>query len=169
MQTKVEVVSRESMDTLEIRAEAPQWKMPGVVGKSYQQIGTYLQELKAESSYVPYIRYVEVDWKKAGNANMFIAIVRLFTHKWKMLIGFPVATKLPGKGDIVQGAIPKGQYIRALHHGSYVKVSKAYKEILAFAKEKNLRMKNESIEFYLNDPEITKQQDLETEILVPIE
>jgi NAD(P)-dependent dehydrogenase (short-subunit alcohol dehydrogenase family) len=80
----------------------------------------------------------------------------------------PVKTPLQGRGDIQPGTIEGCRCIRAILHGPYRNVGKTYTAMLAWAKEKDLRIMDESIEFYLNDPRTTSQQDLETEVLVPV-
>ena len=41
--------------------------------------------------------------------------------------------------------------------------------MIEYSNENNLKVKNESIEFYLNDPKTTQNSNLETELLIPLE
>ena len=56
-----------------------------------------------------------------------------------------------------------------MHIGPYQKVGETYKKMVKFAKENNLALENESIEYYLNDPSTVTKDKLETEVLIPID
>jgi len=92
----------------------------------------------------------------------------MFTKKWNMLIGFPVKEKTEGEGNIKSGSIEKGRFVKAIHRGPYQKVGETYKLMTDYIKKENFKIKNESIEYYLNDPKTTKKEDLETIVLIPI-
>jgi effector-binding domain-containing protein len=62
-----------------------------------------------------------------------------------------------------------GRYVKALHVGSYRKVGDTYTRIREYAADQGLGdFKPYSIEFYLNDPKEVAEQELETEVLVPL-
>jgi len=60
-------------------------------------------------------------------------------------------------------------YLRAIHIGPYQKIGDTYRKMIEYSNENNLKVKNESIEFYLNDPKTTQNSNLETELLIPLE
>ena len=52
---------------------------------------------------------------------------------------------------------------------SIIRWEKTYKKMIKWVDENDLKVKNESIEIYLNDPGDTKKEDLETEVLIPLQ
>lgn len=168
MNNQIEIIEREEEKTLQIYAEAAVMKIPVVTGNAYKKIMKLAEEQKIEVTGAPFVRYLEINWNEVNTENKFAAFIKMFTHKWKMEIGFPVKNKIAGSGEIKQSVITKGKYVKLIHHGPYQKVGGTYKQMLAWIKQNNLTVKNESIEFYLNDPHTTKKANLETIVLIPL-
>lgn len=154
--------------TLEINVKAPMWKMPMVVGGSYKTIMAYMECLGIESSGAPYVRYLNLNWDALSRENKFITIIKMFTRKWNMLVGFPVAEKVDGNEIIQSGVLPGGSYLKTMHIGPYQNVGKTYKKIMDKVNNDNITIKNESLEIYLNDPRTTNKEELQTAVLVPL-
>ncbi len=168
MSNQIEVIEKETEHTLEINANVPMMKMPVVIGSSYKAIAEYLGKKGLECSGVPYVRYVDLNWSELNNENKFLLFIKMFTKKWNMLIGFPLKEKTEGEGNIKSGTIEKGKFVKMLHRGPYQKVGSTYKAMGEFIKKENFKIKNESIEYYLNDPKTTKKEDLETIVMIPL-
>jgi effector-binding domain-containing protein len=92
----------------------------------------------------------------------------MFLQNWYIEMGIPGKLKIGLPSDIESGEIPEGKYIRTIHPGSYMKVGKTYDRITAYAENAGLTLKDYSIERYLNDPKQISEEDLQTEVLVPI-
>ncbi|OGS36188.1 MAG: hypothetical protein A2293_01220 [Elusimicrobia bacterium RIFOXYB2_FULL_49_7] len=165
---EIEIITREMVHTLEMRAETPAWSAATAIAGICTRISEYLQEQKEEPTGVPFVIFTEIDWKRAASDGKLASFIKMFTNKWKLIVGFPVKSQMQGSGEIVQGTIAKGRYIKALHCGPHQKSGDTYKAILAWAIENKLNMKNESVEFLLNDQRTAKPQDFRTEILVPL-
>lgn len=168
MSFQIEVIEKETEYTLEINEIVPMWKMPMIIGSSYKAIAEYLGKKGLECIAAPYVRYIDLNWNELNNENKFFSFIKMVTKKWNMLIGFPVKEKTEGEGNIKAGIIEKGKFVKAVHRGPYQKVGDTYKLMTAYIKKENLKIKNESIEYYLNDPKTTKKEDLETTVLIPI-
>ena len=169
MSQKIEIVDRDLQHTLEIRSQAAMMKMPAVIGAAFGKINNHMKEKQIACDFPPYVKYVNFSWDDAGGANKFFGFFRMLTYKWDMLIGFPVTNEQIGAGEIKSGKIEKGKYLQTLHKGPYRKVGETYKVLIAYMKENKLKAKNECLEIYLNDPDTTKQDDLETLVLIPLE
>ena len=167
METLVKVVERDDQPALEINARCTVMNMPMVIPKSFKSIAEYMQSHKLKIEHMPYVRYLNVNWDDVG-ANKLVMFLKMFSHKWDMLIGIPVTTELPDNGIIRNGKFPGGSYLETLHTGPYSKVGTSYKRLTDFAKAEHLTFGNESIEIYLNDPREVAKQDLQTRILVPL-
>jgi effector-binding domain-containing protein len=83
-------------------------------------------------------------------------------------IGFPVKEAVQGEGEIEAGAIPGGKYASCLYTGPYENFELPYNALTAWLKEKGQQGIGVSYEFYLNDPEHTPQDKLQTQILFPL-
>lgn len=66
-------------------------------------------------------------------------------------------------------SLPPGKYACFLLHGSYAQLSGAYPHIFALLPALKLTMRDEfCIESYLNSPQDTPEDQLKTEILIPV-
>jgi effector-binding domain-containing protein len=83
-------------------------------------------------------------------------------------IGFPVTKPLAGKDDIQASEVPGGKLGYALHTGRYGDIAPAYDALTQFVKEQGYEPTGVSYEFYLNDPEETPQEKLQTQIVFPL-
>ena len=168
MAADIEVIQRTSQPALAIKAEAPSFKLPMIMGKSYGRIMAYMQAKGIEMNGAPYTLYQGIDWQQAGQASGLKAFIAMFTQKWKMEIGVPVATDTAGEGEVLVTTIPAGRYLKTLHRGPYAKVGEAYNRLMAYASEQGLKLAPYSLEMYLNDPETVSKQALETEVLIAL-
>ena len=176
MAADIEVIQRTSQPALAIKAEAPSFKLPMIMGKSYGRIMAYMQAKGIEMNGAPYTLYQGIDWQQAGQASGLKAFIAMFTQKWKMEIGVPVATDTAGEGELASfhlgevlvTTIPAGRYLKTLHRGPYAKVGEAYNRLMAYASEQGLKLAPYSLEMYLNDPETVSKQALETEVLIAL-
>ncbi len=144
------------------------WKMPVIIGKAYKDIGKYLENKGAKPSGPPFVRYLNVSWNKINKENKISAFIKMFTRKWNMAFGFPVENKIEGEKNLLAGVLPCGKYVKSIHRGAYQKVGITYNKMLLFLTNEKLNYKNESMEIYLNDPETTKEENLETVVFIPL-
>jgi len=165
--SKVDVIEREMEYTLETKTESVTFMMPMVFGKAYKTIGEYMENKKIECVSAPFVRYINVNWEEVNKMSKFMMFLKMFTYKWNMLIGFPLNEKAEGEGEITSGVIPKGKYLKAMHKGPYKKVGETYALLTEYIIENNIKIKNESMEIYTNDPRTTNKEDLETIVLIP--
>ena len=80
------------------------------------------------------------------------------------------ATKVEAEGEIGLCTIPGGRYAVTLHEGPYEKFIDTYAFLYGqwIAASKYEPADGPSLEFYLNDPNTTDPEDLQTEVCVPI-
>jgi len=84
-----------------------------------------------------------------------------------LVINSPIATE----GDFFQQEIASGEYAVALHTGAYARLNDSYAELAGkWIPRAGREIANlPSIEFYLNTPENTPEEQLQTEIYLPLE
>lgn len=168
MSNDVKVVEREELRTLEMQAECSMFAMPKTFCRIYTMISKYMEKSGLECVQAPYANYLEVNWDEFDKTHPFIMFFKGLFKKWKFVAGFPVDGEPKADGEIAVGVMPKAKYVEMLHKGPYQQVGKTYKAMYAYIKDNDLKIKNESIEFYMNDPSTTKAADLETVVLIPL-
>ncbi len=84
-------------------------------------------------------------------------------------IGFPVAAKAAGEGRIRAGTLPGGRTATARHLGPYATIEKTYNALMGFVASKGAKPAAVMYEEYLNSPEDTPPEKLETAIYFPLE
>jgi effector-binding domain-containing protein len=80
----------------------------------------------------------------------------------------PVATPFHGLEDVYGTEIPGGTIASTIHRGPYDDMAPAYAAILTWMDEHGLEPSGSPREYYLNDLQSTKPDDLLTEIAFPI-
>ena len=169
MNTDFEIIEKEIGNVIEIEENEATWKLPSIMKKDYKKIFEYLKSQNTECSDAPYAHYLDVDWDAQINKSTFSNFLDIFTKKWHFWAGVPTSLKLDGEENLKSREIGKRRYAKAIHLGPYQKVGKTYENMYKWIKEQGLTEKNESFEFYLNDPRNTKKELLETLVLIPIE
>jgi len=151
MDFQCEVREQGAQPTLSIRTRTPIDGLPGLLGESYGKIAGFLAELGEEPGGAPFAAFYNMDMQDLD-----------------VEIGFPVKKLLAGKDDIRASEVPGGKLGYALHTGRYGDIAPAYEALTQYVKERGYEPTGVSYEFYLNDPENTPQDELETQILFPL-
>ncbi len=151
MVSHCEAVDQSSQPVLSIRVRTPVSALPELFGKSYGAIAQYLAELGQYPAGAPFAAYYNMDMDDLD-----------------VEIGFPVAKVLPGRGDIQSTAIPEGKYAFCLYTGPYSEIKSAYQALTEWITQNGYTPTGVSYEFYLNDPQTTPQEGLQTKIVFPL-
>jgi effector-binding domain-containing protein len=146
-----EVIHRPTQLALTIRTHAAVQDLPRVLGQVYGAIAQYLGQLGQPPVGAPFVAYYNMDMQ-----NMDIEI------------GYPVAAKLPGKGDIQPSEIPGGKAAACLYTGPYDKMQPAYEALMGWMKAQGLEATGTCFEVYLNDPQQVPPEALQTQIVFSI-
>jgi effector-binding domain-containing protein len=151
MDFQCEIKEQTMQPTLTVRTRTPIDELPQLLGESYGKIGAYLAELGEGPAGAPFAAYFNMDM-----LNLDVEI------------GFPVSKQIQGKGDIQASQVPGGKQGVALHTGRYGDITPAYDALTEFVKEQGFEPTGVSYEFYLNDPEETPPEELQTQIVFPL-
>jgi effector-binding domain-containing protein len=151
MAQQCELKERAKQPTLMIRTTTSMQDLSNVLGKAYGAIVQYLGSLGVAPAGPPLAVYYNMDME-----NLDIGI------------GFPVAKALPGEGKIQAGEIPAGKYASCLYTGPYDEIGDAYDALTAWVEENDYEATGLAYEFYLNDPNETPPEALQTQILFPL-
>lgn len=137
MYTQFEVKEFSDRPVLSVRTHASVQDLPRVLGDVYGRIASYLGELKAQPTGMPFIIYYNMDM-----SNLDIQV------------GFEVPAGLADKGDIHSTTIPAGKVVSTIYTGPYDECGPAYEALAKWMVESMLEGTGVAIEFYLNDPQV---------------
>jgi effector-binding domain-containing protein len=151
MDFQCEIKEQGAQPTLYIRARTPIDGLPKLLGESYGKIAGYLGELGEGPAGAPFAAYYNMDMQDLD-----------------VEIGFPVLKTIPGKDDIQASQVPGGKLGYALHTGRYGDIAPAYDALTQFVKEQGYEPTGVAYEFYLNDPDETPPENLQTQIVFPL-
>lgn len=147
-----EIKEMPAQATLSIRTRTPVQNLPQIIGEAFGRIWQYMGEIGQPPAGVPFAAYYNMDMQDLD-----------------VEVGFPVATVLPGKGDIQPGEIPGGKYATCLYTGPYSGMKPAYDELSKWMEENKCMPTGVVYEMYLNDPDMTPPEKLQTLIAFPLQ
>jgi effector-binding domain-containing protein len=169
MSDQFEVVEKAIGPVLEIEERVSMWRMPATFGRDYKRISDYLESQGAECNDMPYARYLDMDWEVELNRGKLATFFSLLTKKWHFFAGMPTSILVPGEVDLKSQVLPNQHFVRGVHRGPYKDCSGSYKALYDWSVAQGLSLKNEAIEFYVNDPNEVAEADIETVILIPLQ
>jgi len=135
---------------LAIRTRAAVQDLPKVFGDAYGAIMQYLAELGEQPAGMPYAAYYNMDMQNLD-----------------LEIGFPVARKIAGKGDVQPSEFPGGKLASTVHIGPYDQVGPAYDALMHWVGTQGYEATGVAYEVYYSGPE-TPPQEIKTEIVFPL-
>lgn len=151
MSYQCKLIDQSAQPVASIRTQAAMENLPKILGQSYGAIAQYLGQIGQFPAGEPFAAYYNMDMQNLD-----------------LEIGFPVAGKITGKDNIQPGEIPAGKAVTCLHVGPYDKIEKAYEAIDRWMKANHVEPSGVCYEFYLNDPQQTPPEALETRIMFPL-
>jgi effector-binding domain-containing protein len=143
-----EIQSRKAQPTVCRQIVTPAADLPKVLGESYGMIMRYLGAQGVQPTGAPYVAYFNMDMQALN-----------------IEVGFPVSKPIPPYEQVESGEIPAGEYANTLHAGSYQELKAAYHALTEFVTNQNHEPTGVVYEIYLNDPSITPEDQLKTQIL----
>jgi effector-binding domain-containing protein len=151
MTYKCELIDRPAQPVLSIRTHSSVQNLPAILGQSYGAIMQYLSQLGQPPAGAPFVAYFNMDME-----NLDIEV------------GFPVAKKWPGQGNIQASEIPGGKVGTCLYTGPYDKMAPAYEALTKWMKAQGHEATGIAYEIYLDDPQQVSPEALQTQIVFPI-
>jgi effector-binding domain-containing protein len=144
-----EIKQQPAQPTLAIRTRTSVQELPQLIGQAYGAIAQYLGELGECPAGPPFAAYYNMDME-----NLDVEM------------GFPVARPLAGRGEIQASEIPGGMVATCLYTGPYGDdMAPAYDALTQHVEEHGYETTGVVYEMYLNDPQETPPQALQTQIV----
>jgi len=166
MSDTIDIVHREQQDSLAVECRASIFGIPKAMAKAFGLIIARMEQQGIKSEAPPYTLYKYVVWDV--DTKGITGFIRMMMHKWDMQVGIPVSEQYDGDDNVIATNIPAGRYLCTLHRGPYKTLGKTYERVQNYAREQGLPLANFMVERYLNDPHLVSQQELETEVLIPL-
>lgn len=151
MDYKFELTEQPTQPVLSIRTRTAVGNLPQEIGKAYQAIIQYLNEIGEKPSDVPFAVYYNMDMDDLD-----------------VEMGFPVSGPLAGKGEIKSSEIPAGKQISCLYKGPYSQMEPVYNAMMQWINENGYTPTGVSYEFYYNSPAEVPESELLTKIVFPL-
>jgi effector-binding domain-containing protein len=147
----MQIIERKETPTLTVRYRTPVSELPNTMGAVYGEIAAYMGKSGIPFAGPPFIVYYNMDM-----------------YDLDVEVGFPLAKAAAGEGRIAASRLREGFFATAKHTGPYTTLEETYNALTAFIKEKGVQTETFMFEEYLNSPEDTPPENLETVIYFPI-
>jgi len=152
MSYQCEINERPAQPALSIRARVSVQDLARVSGQAFGTVAQYLGTQGEHPAGPPFAAYYNMDMQ-----NLDVEL------------GFPVLHALPGQGEILASEIPGGRQASVVHTGPYSECGPAYAALSQFVKDQGYAATGVAYEFYLNDPTQTPPEQLQTQIVFPLQ
>jgi len=125
------------------------------VGKLYEEIAKWLGQKQLEIAGPPFGWFYD-------NPEEVQA------HKLRSEVGFPFKGEAKPESNIKIKEVPAQEVLYAIHKGPYREVGPSYAALFQYAREKGYIPLGCPMEIYLNDPAKVPENELLTEIQLPV-
>ncbi|SIQ71345.1 effector-binding domain-containing protein [Alkalispirochaeta americana] len=147
----MEIKERQEEKTVSIRTTVSLHNLPDTLTEVYGELMEYLQRQKETMTGYPFVMYHNHDMEALD-----------------IEAGFPVEKVLPDEGRVRASRIPGGKVLSAVHTGPYTTLEKSYTPLMTHIEETGLKVTPWMYELYLNCPDETPPEKLQTEICFPL-
>lgn len=147
---EISIKELQSQPVLQVRTRTSLDRLPQVIGESYAKIANYMQSLGEKPAGVPYTAYYSLDMQDMD-----------------VEMGFPASKPLPEGREVKAGEI-LAKAACAMYKGPYSGMEGAYNEIFKWIAERGLQPKGVYYEHYYNSPQDVPENELLTEIVIPL-
>lgn len=151
MTYQCQIQSRDAQPAVTVRTTCSVQELSSLLGQTYGRLMQYLGQAGQQAVGPPFVAY--------HNDDMDALDVE---------IGFPVAEALPGEGEVQPGEMPGGEFATCMHVGPYDQVGGAYEALSAWMEEQGHTLGGPWYEVYLNDPQDTPPDQLQTLVMCPV-
>ena len=149
MSDQCELVELISQASLSIRLRTAAQDLAQVFGKGYGEMARYLGEIGVQPAGPPFAVYYNMDLDDLD-----------------VEFGFPLANSVEGKDAMRTSETPGGTAASCLHVGPYADVEPAYNALFQWIQDHGYEPTGIAYEQYLNDPEQTPAERLQTQIFL---
>ena len=151
--SNIELYAQPACPVIMIRTKTTLKELPRTIGESLGKIGAYLGENGMNPAEVPFTGFHNFRDMDPGNIEVEI--------------GFPVASMLPAREDMMSMVRPEILVAACIYRGPYDGLMPVYEEMIEWAADRKYTLGDTSYEYYLNGPEFPESEML-TRTVIPI-
>ena len=133
---------------------------------SYDRLSVNELQQKIAPSYARLEAYLG-ELREVMVGNPYVAYHRIEKGEFSVEIGFLVAQPLPGKNDIVSGAIPESLVVSCMFLGPYNGLTPVYREMEEWINNRDLEICGSAYEHFYNGRNFPPESYL-TKIVMPV-
>ena len=149
-----EIVTRPTTHYIFLERRGP---FAEVAPSTWDQMLPLLANQIAQKDIVEFLGLSGIDRSTMGEEGMI--------YQAGVAVGNPPTSPLKG---LQYRKVESGKYARFLLVGPYAHIAPAFDEVFKTLAEKNVELREEfCVENYLNDPKVTPEDQLKTELLIP--
>ena len=193
----MEIKQTDEQRTLCVRTTTPVQELSNVMGRVYGRIAGVMQQNGIQFAGAPFALYHNMDMS-ALDIEIGFPIAPADVERATVAIagggadgksgtdgngGADSKSGIDGNGgadgagdadsdrsseSLYVGSIPGGRYVTAKHVGSYETIENTYNAMTAYVQDQKLDVADWCYEVYLNSPEETPPEQLETQIYFPL-
>ncbi|HRF48518.1 MAG TPA: GyrI-like domain-containing protein [Anaerolineales bacterium] len=145
------IVDREAQPALAFRTRTRVTELPALMGRALGTVAEFLAVRGVTLAGPPFAAYFNDDM-----------------NDLEVAIGFPVARFVEGQGEVQPIEIPAGRHATCVHVGPYTGLGGAYEALTRWIKDRGETALGVVYEFYLDDPDDTPPEALQTQIVFPL-
>lgn len=151
MSIQFQLVEQTAQPVLSVRTKTSVDNLPQIIGKAYQDVMDYLNEIGEVPAEAPFCAYYNLDME-----NLDVEM------------GFPVSKNLPGKNHVISNEIPAGKQVSCMYKGPYKEMEGPYDAMSQWIKDHGYEPTGVSYEYYYNNPAEVPESELLTKIVFPV-
>jgi effector-binding domain-containing protein len=151
MEEQFEVTEEAAQPMLTVRTHSTVANLPSEMGRAFGAVITYINEIGEETPGPAVAGYHNMDME-----NLDVEM------------GFPVAKRLPGKGEVQPSEIPAGKRVSYMYKGPYPQMESAYNALTEWMKNNGHVPTGMVYELYYNSPQEVPESELLTKIVFPL-
>lgn len=151
MNYEIKVETLTTQPAVVIKGKAKIEDVGNVIGKNLEKVAQYLKDQKSAPAGAPFTRTFSFE-----NGVL------------EFESGFPAATKIAGKGEVIGTELPKGSTATTIHVGSQESSQNAYEAIQAWMAKNDKKEAGAPWEVYLTDPATTAPEKSKMQVYFPI-
>ena len=151
MDYKFELTEQPSQPVLSMRTRTAVGNLPQELGRAYQAIIAYLDEIGEKPSGPAFAAYYNMDME-----NLDVEM------------GFLVAKPIDAKSEIKTSEIAAGKQVSYLYKGPYNGMEPVYNAMMQWINENGCTPTGVAYEFYYNSPLEVPESELLTKIVFPL-
>lgn len=94
----------------------------------------------------------------------------IYKKHTRFITAYPIMEDVEVSSPFIKGKVELQNVINVTHTGAYHHLANAWSTAMAYSRFKKLKIKKQPVgfEFYLNDPDTTPNEDLITDVMVPL-